>query len=403
MSTLRVSVSHLSRKYARDLRRSLWYGLRDIAGEFLPSRAAAGLRPGEFWALDDVSFDLGPGESLAIVGRNGAGKSTLLRILYGLIKPDRGEVRLRGRVAALIELGAGFHPLLTGRENVQLGTALLGLAPREAGALHETVIDFAGLGDFIELPVQSYSAGMRARLGFALAANLEPDVLLVDEVLAVGDFAFQRKCATHMRGYLARGGSLLLVSHNTHQIQSVCTRGVLLDHGQLIFAGSAVETVNRMFAQPAPEDSTTRVRASASGPLTIEEMRAEPVNGDSIQTGDPVRIVVRFRTEDPVEIVWGFSLWTGDQWVCVAGEFSTSPQTLAPGAGELTCLIPRVPLVGGRYALRGAILDFATQQPLALYGWQDAAAALDVRAIPCAGANLQMALNQLVTVDVDWS
>ena len=241
-----ISVSHLSKKYCHELRRGLWYGVRDIAREIIPRRGEAGLRPGEFWALDDVSFEVRRGESLAITGANGAGKSTLLKILYGILKPDRGEVRVSGRVEALIELGAGFNPVLTGRENVRVGAALHGLNARETAALMERVLDFSELGAFVDDPVQSYSSGMKARLAYALAANLDPDVLLVDEVLAVGDFAFQRKCVRHMQSYLAGGGALLFVSHNMYQMQAICERGFLLDHGRLTFEGSAVEMLNRL-------------------------------------------------------------------------------------------------------------------------------------------------------------
>lgn len=400
-----LSVSHVSKKYAQQLRRALWYGVRDIAGELLARRTrpdAHPLRAGEFWALDDISFELGPGESLAIVGNNGAGKSTLLRVLYGLLKPDRGEVRLQGRAEALIELGTGFHPLLTGRENIRLGAALYGLTPRQAAELYEKVVDFAELGDFLDAPVQSYSSGMRARLGYAIAAHLEPDVLMVDEVLAVGDLAFQRKCATHMRGYLARGGSLLLVSHNTYQIQAVCERGILLDRGRLTFTGTAVETLNAMFEQRLAADGPRLATAPAIGPMVIEDLVAEPVRGDAIRTDEPVRITMRYYAETLLDVLWGFSIWTADGWICVAGEYDTMKRTITPGQGQFTCMIPRIPLVGGRYSLRAGVLDCETRQPIALLGHQDAGVVFDVRSNASALSNTKMMLNQLVTIDVDW-
>ncbi|HEX2094150.1 MAG TPA: ABC transporter ATP-binding protein [Longimicrobiaceae bacterium] len=398
-----LSVSHLSKKFARQLRRALWYGVCDTARELLLRPGGQDLRVGEFWALDDVSLELAPGEALAVVGGNGAGKSTLLKVLFGLLKPDRGEVRLRGRVAALIELGTGFHPLLTGRENVRLGAALHGFTQREGAELHDRVVDFADLGEFIDAPVQSYSAGMRARLGFALAAQLDPDVLLVDEVLAVGDLAFQRKCALHMRSYLDRGGSLLLVSHNTHQIQSLCERGILLDRGQAVFRGTAVDTLNRMFELRLAEGSALPDASPPDGPLVVEELVAEPLRGDAIRTGEPVRITLRYRSGSATEVLWGFSIWTSDQWVCVAGEHDPAPHTLARGTGELRCTIPRLPLVGGRYSLRAAVLDYGTRQPIALVGWGGDGSVLDVRARTGIVSNAQMANHQLVTIDVEWS
>jgi lipopolysaccharide transport system ATP-binding protein len=400
-----LSATHVSKKFCHSLRLALWYGVKDIAGELFPlDRGEAGLRRGEFWAVDDVSFEVGKGESLAIVGQNGAGKSTLLKVLDGLMKPDRGQVRLRGRSEALIELGTGFNPLLTGRENIRIGAALRGLDRRAADALLEIAIDFTELGEFIDAPLQSYSSGMKARLSYALAAHLEPDLLLVDESLAVGDLAFQRKCAMHMRAYLDRGGSLLLVSHSAYQIQSLCERGILLDRGRLTFSGTAVETLNALLEQrlPADRSSAHRTAAPRIGPITIEEVRAEPLCGDAIRTSEPVRITLRYRAEEHLVVLWGFSIWTADQWVCVTGEYDTATRTLEAGDGELTCVIPRLPLVSGRYSLRAGISDPATRQPLALYGWQNAAAVFDVRSTPAMLTNVQIAKSQLVTIDVDW-
>ena len=402
-TTVTLTASGVSKKFARQLRRALWYGLRDSMRELLLGSGGTELRAGEFWAVDDVTFELRSGEAMAVVGGNGAGKSTLLKILFGLLKPDRGEVHLHGRVEALIELGTGFHPQLTGRENIRLAAALHGLDSRGGAALSERVADFAELDDLLDAPLQSYSTGMRARLGYALAAQLEPAVLLVDEVLAVGDLAFQRKCAVHMRGYLDRGGSLLLVSHNTHQIQSMCSRAILLDRGRQVFAGTAVETLTRMFELRLAEKSRPAFPAgtSAPGSFVARNVRVEPVTGDAIVTGEPLRIALDYETQESIEVLWGFDIWTSDQWVCVAGEHEPEPRTLAAGTGTLTCTIPRLPLVGGRYALRGVVLDYATRLPLALVGWRDAAAAVDVLS-PGAAGNAQTASHHLVRIDVDW-
>jgi lipopolysaccharide transport system ATP-binding protein len=402
-STAPLTASGVSKKFARQLRRSLWYGVRDSMRELLLRGGGTELRPGEFWAVDDVSFELARGEALGIVGGNGAGKSTLLKILFGLLKPDRGEVHLRGRIEALIELGTGFHPQLTGRENIRLSAALHGFDTRGGDELLERVADFAELGDLLDAPLQSYSTGMRARLGYALAAQHEPAVLLIDEVLAVGDLAFQRKCAAHMRGYLNSGGSLLLVSHNFHQIQSLCTRAILLDQGRQVFTGTAPETLTRMFQlshERRVEPTAPAATASAPGPVIVRNLRAEPVTGDAILTGEPLRIALDYETQKEIVVLWGFDIWTSDQWVCVAGDHDPRPQKLT-GTGTLTCTIPRLPLVGGRYALRCAVLDYATRQPLTLVGWQNDAAAIDVLT-PGAAGNAQMALNHLVRIDVEW-
>lgn len=404
-----LSVSHLSKKYCRSLRRSLWYGVKDTARELLPFAAETpGLRSGEFWALDDVSFDVKAGSSVAIIGHNGAGKSTLLKILYGLLKPDRGEVRIRGRCEALIELGTGFNPLLSGRENVRVGAALHGLDHRQTAELLEKVVDFAELDAFIDSPLQSYSSGMKARLSFALAASLSPDVLLVDEVLAVGDLAFQRKCAGHIRSYLAAGGSLIFVSHNTYQIQSLCEEAILLDHGRIVFRGTSVDTLNLMFERAHTQGggalvSGVKAEPARIGPIVIDEIVVEPLEGDVLQTGAAARITICYDAEAELRITWGFGIWTDDQWVCVTGEYDLDARVLKAGKGELSCTIPNLPLVGGRYWLRAAIMDAETQHPLAMRGWQDAAALVRVRSDAALDSNAQMTMNQLVRVDVIWS
>ncbi|HEX6159959.1 MAG TPA: ABC transporter ATP-binding protein, partial [Thermoanaerobaculia bacterium] len=350
-----LSVSHVSKKFARQLRSALWYGVCDTARELLLRTSETPLRPGEFWAVDDVSFELARGEALAVIGGNGAGKSTLLKVLYGLLKPDRGEVRVRGQLSALIELGAGFQPQLTARENIRLVAALSGLGARDMAALHERVADFAELADLIDAPVQSYSTGMRARLAYSLAAQLDPAVFLVDEVLAVGDLDFQRKCAAHMRGYLDRGGSLLFVSHNPHQVQSLCQRGILLDQGRQIFCGSASDALTRMFELRLGEPAIKPGAPAAGGPFVVRDLRAEPVSGDAIVTDAPVRLVLDYEVREDVDVHWGFSIWTWDQWICIAGEQDERRRRLRPGLGTFTCTIPRLPLIGGRYAVRAAV------------------------------------------------
>ena len=197
-----IEVEGLGKRYCRDLRRSLRYGLLDIASEFMPWRAAPDemvIRRGEFAALEDVSLRLDPGDSIAVLGTNGAGKSTLLKILYGLIKPDAGTVRINGSIAGLIELGTGFDPVLSGRENIAVNASLLGLEASRLRHLTDEIIEFAELEESIDTPVRYYSSGMVSRLAFSVAAHLNADVLLVDEVLAVGDVGFQRKRSEERR------------------------------------------------------------------------------------------------------------------------------------------------------------------------------------------------------------
>jgi ABC-type polysaccharide/polyol phosphate transport system ATPase subunit len=228
----RVALDGVSKKFCRSLKRSLWYGLADLGTE-LAGRSAAGraLRREEFWAGRDVSAEVGRGENLGLIGPNGAGKTTLLRMLNGLIKPDSGRITVRGRMQALIALGAGFNPVLTGRENVYVNGAVLGLSRAEVGRRFDEIVAFSGLEQFIDAPVQSYSSGMIVRLGFAVAAHVEPHVLLVDEVFAVGDEGFQTRCVNKIGELRRAGTAIVMVSHDMHLVSTYATRILLLTAG----------------------------------------------------------------------------------------------------------------------------------------------------------------------------
>lgn len=226
-----IKVDHVSKKFCRSLKRSLWYGVQDMASEVLGrNRDGAPLRSDEFWAVNDVSFELRRGECLGLIGHNGAGKTTLLKILNGLLKPDHGQITMRGRVQALIALGAGFNPILTGRENIYVNASVLGLSKREINDKLDEIIDFAGVREFIDAPVQTYSSGMTVRLGFAVATALDPDVLLLDEVLAVGDASFRHKCYSRIAKLLSRA-AVIFVSHGMDYVAQTCNRVVLMHRG----------------------------------------------------------------------------------------------------------------------------------------------------------------------------
>jgi lipopolysaccharide transport system ATP-binding protein len=196
-----------------------------------------------FMALKNISFSVEKGEGLAVVGANGAGKSTLLSLVAGLAKPDEGTVYVEGRIAALLELGSGFHPDLTGAENVSVNAALIGLSRRRTAEIFDEIVDFSGIGEFIDEPLRTYSSGMMMRLAFSVAINMDPEVLLVDEVLAVGDAAFQEKCFERLRRFRHAGKTLLCVSHSTGMVREMCDRGIWLDHGELMMAGTIGEVI----------------------------------------------------------------------------------------------------------------------------------------------------------------
>ena len=242
-----IKCEHVSKKFCRRLKRSLWYGVQDICGEFNPfnSKLAISeshppeLRKDEFWAISNISFELKRGKCLGLIGHNGAGKSTLLKMLNGLIKPDCGKITMRGRIGALIELNVGFNPVLTGRENVYIYGTILGFSKAEIDRKYNTIVEFAEMEDFMEMPFRSYSSGMKVRLGFAVAAQMEPDVLIIDEVLAVGDVGFRSRCFNAINS-IQKNAAVVFVSHGMPQIARICTELIVVDKGKALFHGENV-------------------------------------------------------------------------------------------------------------------------------------------------------------------
>jgi lipopolysaccharide transport system ATP-binding protein len=236
-----IKVDRVSKKYCSDLKLGLLYGVQDIIGEFNPfsDKESPKLRREEFWANDDISFEVHRGDCLGLIGRNGAGKSTLLKMLNGLIKPDAGRIEMRGKVCALIELGAGFNPLLTGLENVYINGTVLGLRKSEIDAKLDSIVEFSEIGEFLHMPVQSYSSGMKVRLGFSVAIHLEPDILLLDEILAVGDAAFRIKCFNAITE-LSRNAAVIFVSHFMPDVSTVCSELLVLAKGRKQYLGNDV-------------------------------------------------------------------------------------------------------------------------------------------------------------------
>ncbi|WP_370227813.1 ABC transporter ATP-binding protein [Mesoflavibacter sp.] len=228
-----VKVEGLSKKFCKDLKTSLWYGVKDLMTGIGGSTNERELRPKEFWAVKDINFELRRGECLGLIGHNGAGKSTLLKILNGLINPDAGKVTIKGRVGALIELGAGFNPILSGRENIYNNGAVLGFTRQEIDQKLDAIIAFAELEEFIDMPVQHYSSGMKVRLGFAVAAQMEPDVLIIDEVLAVGDMSFAMKSFNKI-SELLKNTAVIFVSHSMPFVSRICNHIILLHKGEML-------------------------------------------------------------------------------------------------------------------------------------------------------------------------
>lgn len=264
--SLVLRADHLSKKFCRAMRQSMYYGMTDVLRGMMGWSSRSGsLRPHEFWALDDVSFSLRRGERLGLLGGNGSGKSTLLRLLAGIYQPDAGRIEIRGNVCPLIALGAGFHPLLTGRENIYLNGALLGVAMRDIHRRFDQIVEFAGIGECLDAPVKTYSSGMHVRLGFAIAIHSDPALLLVDEVLAVGDSAFQDKCIEKVLALNRQGTAIIFVSHSVHTVERLCLSGLLLKQGKPLFLGEIRECIRRYFDDIGHEQVTNGVVPTTVG------------------------------------------------------------------------------------------------------------------------------------------
>ncbi|MCX7592250.1 MAG: ABC transporter ATP-binding protein [Fischerella sp.] len=308
-----LSVNGVSKKFCRNLKRSLLYGIQDIASEVLGLREKNDiLRPKEFWALKDVNFQLRRGEALGLVGKNGSGKSTLLRIIAGLIKPDTGFVEVNGRIAPLIALGAGFNPVLTGRENIYANMSILGLSTKEINERFDEVIKFAEIGDAIDAPVQSYSSGMAARLGFASAIHTEPDILLIDEVLAVGDSRFRGKCFQKLHDLRQKGTSFILVSHDAHSILTVCESAVYLKQGEFLGYDDAASIINQyerdLFLSELDTETQliSFLRKRESFGLEIQSLFFRNHQGEIIESpisGEPTYLCIKCKAIEKIEDV----------------------------------------------------------------------------------------------------
>lgn len=239
MGEVLIKAEGVSKKFAKNLKKSLAYGFTDLTRGILGKNTSKALRKDEFWAVKNVSFEVRRGECLGLIGHNGAGKSTLLKMLNGIIAPDEGSITMHGKIGALIELGAGFNPILTGRENIYNNGAVIGFSKAEIDAKLQGIIAFAELEEFIDMPVQNYSSGMRVRLGFAIAAQMEPDILLIDEVLAVGDLGFVLKCFKRIDTILPHT-AIIFVSHSMPMVSRICNEIILIERGAVLFQGKEV-------------------------------------------------------------------------------------------------------------------------------------------------------------------
>jgi len=345
----------------------------------------------EFWALRDVTFAVAPGEALGVIGANGSGKSTLLKLATRLLTPTSGRVAVEGRVAALLELGAGFHPELSGRDNVYLNASILGIPRRRVDERFADIVAFAGLERFVDTPVKRYSSGMQARLGFAVAVHVDPDVLLLDEVLAVGDLQFQERCLERIRALHAAGRTVLLVSHDLEAVQALCTRALWLHDGAVRALGTPGEVVAayrqalrgatgaRALGSPAPENGPAHAAGAAAPPVRlppaaprgrrwgsgevrlvgVDLLDAAGLPTHRFTTGGPLAVRLRYQAARRVRRpVFGIAIYGGEAQLCGPNtRVDRVPIDAVEGAGEIVYRVEALPLLAGTYTLSAAVYD----------------------------------------------
>lgn len=359
MSKTAVSVDHLGKRFRIYHERN-----QTLKAAVMRRRRAV---YDDFWALDDVSFDVPEGSTFGLVGDNGSGKSTLLKTLAQILYPDRGSVRVDGRVAALLEVGSGFHPELSGRENVYLNGSILGMTKAEIDRKFDGIVDFSGVEPFIDQPVKNFSSGMYVRLGFAVAINVDPEILLVDEVLAVGDAAFQEKCAEKFVEFRKEGRTVIVVSHSMPSLRSMCDEVAWLSHGHLVETGSAAPILERYLDSTRDDqhlDSEGRVRWG-SGEAVVDrvEVVADGRPNDRVISGTPMAVRIYYTAREPlVRPVFGLALESVDGVYLWANNTRDAGFSLdrVEGSGVVECRIPRIALQPGTYSIHASVVDTTT-------------------------------------------
>jgi lipopolysaccharide transport system ATP-binding protein len=364
-----INVEGVSKKFCRDLKTSLWYGIKDLGNELRGRRHGGDgeLRPNEFWSVKDVAFEVKRGECIGLIGGNGAGKSTLLKMLNGLIKPDQGQIKMRGRVGALIELNAGFNPILTGRENIYISGQVLGLSKRDIDAKFQEIVTFSELEEFLDMPVQNYSSGMRVRLGFAVAAQLEPDILLIDEVLAVGDTGFKVRCLNRIHELLERS-AVIFVSHSMPFVSRICTRAVVLEKGRVLMAssdvGGCIDMYNQAFATPQPQ-------VQGTGEVVLEWIKGGGIpqaDSPSVEVGGTLWIRVALRVHSKaVSLGLSINIVNKDlrevAAICTP-DFQTFSWENNAERIIVECEVPQLSLAAGTHTVTVTVADMATMTVL---------------------------------------
>ncbi len=359
-----LEVDQVWKKYCRNLRRGMWYGLCDVGRQLWPGSGTAfrpkdQLRPGEFFAVKDVSFSMQPGECVGLIGPNGAGKSSVLKMVNGLLRPDAGRIRIRGRIGALIELGTGFNPQLSGRENVFINGAVLGLKKREIDSAFDSIVDFAELGHVIDDPIKSYSSGMRMRLGFSVAANLRPQLLIMDEVLAVGDVGFRMKCFAHLNKLIEEGTSIILVTHAVTMLPRVATRLIVFDKGMVEFDGEVAEGLaiyDEKVAKQTIEQQEKRTEFDRQTTATlisnVTTQNAQQQEQSEFITGDSLRLQIEIDSEVAIptaRLIVTLSSASVTAITSISSKYLDFRMEIRTGKNRIELSIAELPLLVGAY------------------------------------------------------
>lgn len=371
-----ISIRNISKEYTLGKTNST---LREALTSLFRSTAS---QEDSFWALSDVSFDVAVGESVGIIGQNGAGKSTLLKILSKITQPSDGEVVIQGNVASLLEVGTGFHPELTGRENIYLNGSILGMSRKEIDAKFDEIVAFSGVERFLDTPVKRYSSGMYVRLAFAVAAHLEPEILIVDEVLSVGDAEFQRKCLGKMGDVTSSGRTVLFVSHNMEAVRKMCNRTVWLEGGKVRMIGPSQEVIDAHLSelkqnaeQKEPGDRTDR---EGSGQLKVQKIAFNHPEGEHIRSGQALEVAVSYAGQSDEKLTCIATLGIHDANGRRVGTLSTklTHQLVDLSSGDtLTWRIPKLHLTPGKYFIN---VFLAHRAEADVIDWLQQAAAFEV-------------------------
>jgi lipopolysaccharide transport system ATP-binding protein len=357
-----IEVKNVGKRYRIGANKEPYLSLRDeIVKWFSPKARRAKAEQSDFWALKDVSFSVQEGEAVGIIGRNGAGKSTLLKILSQITPPTVGEVTMRGRVASLLEVGTGFHPELTGRENIYLNGAILGMTRGEIKRKFDEIVAFAEIEKFLDTPVKRYSSGMYVRLAFAVAAHLEPEILVVDEVLAVGDAEFQKKCLGKMGAVTSGGRTVLFVSHNMAAIQSLCNKAIVLSFGKIISNKPISLAINDYVASCKRQNSADLNNYTVQKKQGIFDVWIQNINGEKISellSGDAHEICISYKIEaNNTQLRFALVFYNnrGEVLFCCDTHFSANSFESNASKGIAKCYINKSPLVNGDYYLNASI------------------------------------------------